>query len=407
MKKINFKQPKYILPMIALLPLTFLIYNIASIFSGSDKEQTRVVRDSINTALPEADEQSMDDKLATMDKADWSGDSYTGVDRLGEEEKENEEVSQGYTESELDQIDKRNADAIRAAREKAEMERSLAESRKHINRYANASSGSSSFRRGGNSSRSQIDELEDYASALDEIQQRNSRRATASYGRAAASYGRMYEGDESTNERETSSKERTGSTEKPTPPPALVYKTPEKDVEKFHTISTVTSAESSLIKAIIDKTTKARTGTRLRFKLLDGVTIKGVHLPKGAYLYGVVSGFENQRVKANITSILIKDKFVKVNLSVYDNDGMEGFYVPLSVFRNFVKEAGSQAIQNNVNFNSNNSGMAISAEAMALQALQNVYGSATSAISSNLKEEQARIKYNTIVYLINASESND
>lgn len=407
MKKINFKQPKYILPMIALFPLTFLIYNITNIFSGSDKEQTRVVRDSINTALPEADEQAMDGKLATMDKADWSGDAYTGVDRLGEEEKENEEVSQGYTESELDQIDKRNADAARAAREKAEMERSLAESRKHINRYANASSGSRSFRRGGNSSRSQIDELEDYASALDEIQQRNSRRATASYGRAAASYGRMYEGDESTNERETSSKERTGSTEKPTPPPALVYKTPEKDVEKFHTISTVTSAESSLIKAIIDKTTKARTGTRLRFKLLDGVTIKGVHLPKGAYLYGVVSGFENQRVKANITSILIKDKFVKVNLSVYDNDGMEGFYVPLSVFRNFVKEAGSQAIQNNVNFNSNSSGMAISAEAMALQALQNVYGSATSAISSNLKEEKARIKYNTIVYLINASESND
>ena len=346
--------------MIALLPLTFLIYNITSLFSGSDKEQSHVVRESINTSLPEADEQSMDNKLATMDKADWSGESYTGVERLGEEEKENEEVSQGYTESELDQIDKRNADAARAAKEKAEMERSLAESRNHINRYAN------------------------------EIQKRNSRRATASYGR-------MYEGDESTNERETSSKERTGSTEKPTPPPALVYKT----------ISTVTSAESSLIKAIIDKTTKARTGTRLRFKLLDGVTIKGVHLPKGTYLYGVVSGFENQRVKANITSILIKDKFVKVNLSVYDNDGMEGFYVPLSVFRNFLKEAGSQAIQNNVNFNSNNSGMAISAEAMALQALQNVYGSATSAISSNLKEDKARIKYNTIVYLINSSESND
>lgn len=384
--------------MIALLPLTFLIYNITSLFSGSDKEQTHIVRDSINTSLPEADEQAMDGKLATMDKADWSGDSYTGVDRLGEEEKKNEEVSQGYTESELDQIDKRNSEEARAAKEKAEMERSLAESRKHINRYANASSGSSSFRRGRNSSRSQIDELEDYASALDEIQQRNSRRATASYGR-------MSEGYESANDRETKRKEQTVLSEKPSTSPAIVYKTPEKDVEKFHTISTVTAAESSLIKAIIDKTTKARTGTRLRFKLLDGVTIKGVHLPKGTYLYGVVSGFENQRVKANITSILIKDKFVKVNLSVYDNDGMEGFYVPLSVFRNFLKEAGSQAIQNNVNFN--NSGMAISAEAMALQALQNVYGSATSAISSNLKEDKARIKYNTIVYLINSSESND
>ena len=401
MKQINFKQPQYILPLIALFPLTFLIYNITNIFSGSDKEQTRVVRDSINTALPEADEQAMDGKLATMDKADWSGDAYTGVDRLGEEEKENEEVSQGYTESELDQIDKRNADATRAAREKAEMERSLAESRRHFNSYANAGGSSRSSRGGRNSSRSQVDELEDYASALDEIQQRNSRRATAGYSGSYGSYESPYREESPSHQ-----KEQVSASEKSAPQPALVYKTPEKDVDKFHTISPTTAAESSLIKAIIDKTTKARTGTRLRFKLLDGVTIKGVHLPKGTYLYGVVSGFENQRVKANITSILIKDKFVKVNLSVYDNDGMEGFYVPLSVFRNFLKEAGSQAVQNNMNF-ANNTGAAITAEAMALQALQNVYGSATSAISSNLKEEKARIKYNTIVYLINASESND
>lgn len=400
MKKIDFKQPKYILPMIALLPLTFLLYNITSLFSGS-KEQTHVVKDSINTALPEADEQSMDGKLATMDKADWSDEAYTGVGALGEEEQEKDEASQGYTESELDQIDKRNADAARAAKEKAEMERSLAESRRHINRYANAGGSSRSSRGGRNSSRSQIDELEDYASALDEIQQRNSRRATAGYSGPYGSYESPYREENLSHQ-----KEQVSASEKSSPQPALVYKTPEKDVDKFHTISPTTAAESSLIKAIIDKTTKARTGTRLRFKLLDGVTIKGVHLPKGTYLYGVVSGFENQRVKANITSILIKDKFVKVNLAVYDNDGMEGFYVPLSVFRNFLKEAGSQAVQNNMNF-ANNTGAAITAEAMALQALQNVYGSATSAISSNLKEEKARIKYNTIVYLINASESND
>ena len=400
MKKIDFKQPKYILPMIALLPLTFLLYNITSLFSGS-KEQTHVVKDSINTALPEADEQSMDGKLATMDKADWSDEAYTGVGALGEEEQEKDEASQGYTESELDQIDKRNADAARAAKEKAEMERSLAESRRHINRYANAGGSSRSSRGGRNSSRSQIDELEDYASALDEIQQRNSRRATAGYSGSYGSYESPYREESPSHQ-----KEQVSASEKSSHQPALVYKTPEKDVDKFHTISPTTAAESSLIKAIIDKTTKARTGTRLRFKLLDGVTIKGVHLPKGTYLYGVVSGFENQRVKANITSILIKDKFVKVNLAVYDNDGMEGFYVPLSVFRNFLKEAGSQAVQNNMNF-ANNTGAAITAEAMALQALQNVYGSATSAISSNLKEEKARIKYNTIVYLINASESND
>ena len=76
---------------------------------------------------------------------------------------------------------------------------------------------------------------------------------------------------------------------------------------------------------MIDQTTKAREGTRLRFKLLDDVTVGGINLKKGTYLYGTVTGFGQQRVRAAITSILIGDKFVKVNLSVFDNDGMEAF----------------------------------------------------------------------------------
>ena len=48
---------------------------------------------------------------------------------------------------------------------------------------------------------------------------------------------------------------------------------------------------------------------------------------KGTYLYGTVTGFGQQRVRASITSILVGDRFIKVKLSVFDNDGMEGFYV--------------------------------------------------------------------------------
>lgn len=405
-KKIDFKQPKYILPLIALLPLTFLLYNVSSLFSGRNKETAHVVKDSINTELPEADGQEMEGKLAAMDKVDWSDEAYTGVERLGEVEEKTEETSQGYSEDELNEIDRRNAKRKHDEQEQAAMEASLAESKRHVNNYEGAypTSGgraSRSSRRGGGNTRSQYDELEDYASALEEIQQRNSRRAMGGYPGSTEDYSGGH--GAASHEAASNGKEVAVNREEK---PALVLKTPEKDVEKFHTINNAPAGESSLITAIIDKTTKARTGTRLRFKLLDGVIIKGVHLPKGTYLYGIVSGFENQRVKANITSILIKDKFVKVNLSVYDNDGMEGFYVPTSLFRNFVKEASAQAVQGNMNFNSNQ-GMAVSAEAVALQALQNVYSSATTAISSNLREEKARIKYNTTVYLINASNDNE
>ena len=157
---------------------------------------------------------------------------------------------------------------------------------------------------------------------------------------------------------------------------------------------------------MIDQTTKAREGTRLRFKLLDDVTVSGTKLKKGTYLYGTVTGFSSQRVKATITSILAGDKFIKVKLSVFDNDGMEGFYVPESSFRDFVKDTGSNVVQQDINIESDGGyGSGISGEAVALQALQNMYNSATSALSSNIRKNKAKIKYNTIVYLINSDDA--
>ena len=50
-------------------------------------------------------------------------------------------------------------------------------------------------------------------------------------------------------------------------------------------------------------------------------------------------------------------------------------------------------------------GSGISGEAIALQALQNMYNSATSALSSNIRKTKAKIKYNTIVYLINSDDA--
>lgn len=398
MKKINFKQPKYILPLVAFIPLVFLIYNIAGIFGGENKAESKVVTDSINTALPEADEQQVDGKLDAMNKAEWMGENYTALGRLGEDTVAREEIPHGYTEAELDAIDKKNAAADQAAKERAELERTLAESRRHVNsyKYGGRASAHNSFNT-SYSSRSQYDELADYAQALDEIQQRNRGRYSNSYGETEQNPTPKQE------EAVPSAKSSQKSLEAK---PELVYKTLEKGAEKFHTLHPKSSAENSLIKAIIDKTTKAKTGTRLRFKLLDAVTIKGVHIPKGTYLYGVVTGFEGQRVLASISSILLKDKLVKVNLSVYDNDGMEGFYVPSSVFRTFVKDASASAVNGNMNFNGTTASE-ISAETMALQALQNVYSSATSAISNNIRQDKARIKYNTTVYLINASQSEE
>ncbi len=91
----------------------------------------------------------------------------------------------------------------------------------------------------------------------------------------------------------------------------------------FNTLA-VNAREPKLIQAIIDEDIKAVDGSRVRLRLLDDVEINECVVKRGSYLYATMSGFSSGRVKGNITSILIEDELVKVSLSLYDTDGMEG-----------------------------------------------------------------------------------
>lgn len=414
MKKLNLKQPKYIFPLVVFLPLTFLAYEVSNMFDGNSTASTKVATDSLNMELPDADNQAMKDKMASMGDRGMGEGGYSAIDGLGNDEETKDSSGNGYSEGEMDQIDKDNADRIAQQKAQEEMERSLAESRKHINAYSGGGYGGSygggGSRRSSGSSRR--DELDDYAKELEYIQKRSQAAQRAidagsgnygGYGDGNDSYGNYdnpYAGGYGGNGR--SNRQTGGKSKKNSEKVQTVEKVNSPNADHFNTVSATKNVDAPLIKAMIDKTTKAHEGTRLRFKLLDDVTINKVLLKKGTYLYGLVTGFGQQRVRANITSILVGSKFIKVNLSVYDNDGMEGFYVPESAFRDMMKEAGSQAMQQNMQFG-NNYGSTLNGESVALQALQNIYQSASNAVSANMRKNKARIKYNTIVYLINTS----
>jgi conjugative transposon TraM protein len=403
MKKINFKQPKYIFPLVILLPLLFLAYIISNFWGdGSNTAKHGVVTDSINMNLPDAAHEDMGDKMSEMNRRMAEDGAYTAVTGIGEDKEEKDSTGSGYSESELNAIDKANADKIREQKEVEEMERSLAESRKHINSYSAAGNGRGHS--GGSSSkygRSQSDDFDDYAAEIDAIQRRSAARQKALAG-TLDDADTASEGHSSRKSESLKGKKKT--TDKSEEKAAVVEKVQSAGADKFHTVGSEEAMDEPLIKAMIDKTTKAHEGTRLRFKLLDDVTIKGMKLKKGTYLYGIVTGFGQQRVMASITSILVRDKFIKVSLSVFDNDGMEGFYVPESAFRDMMKDAGSQAMQQNIQLSSDYGG-GLSGEAIALQALQNMYQSASNAVAGNIRKNKARIKYNTIVYLINTGNN--
>lgn len=143
-------------------------------------------------------------------------------------------------------------------------------------------------------------------------------------------------------------------------------------------------------------------GSRVRLRLLDDVEINETVVPKGSYLYATMSGFGNQRVKGSVKSILVDDELVKVSLSLYDTDGLEGLYVPGSTFRETAQDVASNAMNSTMNINNGTSGNAFSQWGM--QAIQNAYQRTSNALSKAVKKNKAKLKYGTFVYLVNGRE---
>ncbi|MBR4924312.1 MAG: conjugative transposon protein TraM [Prevotella sp.] len=400
-KKIDLRQGKYWFPLVLFVPLVAIAYFSCEMFKGTETQEG-MVTDSINTMMPEPAGDGLHNKFAAMEDNLLRGDGYTAVSALGEEGTGESDDENVYSESEMDRIDREKAEKKREEEQMAALQQQLRESRMHINQYDDRYTSHSSGTNG-----SQQREMEQFEQEMRQIQERSRKMARditgddASYGSNGNAQNQPYPnaGGQITgydiygNPIYASQQQKKDTV-------AVVTKAETGNADSFNTIADEEKLDDPLIKAMIDKTTKAHEGTRLRFKLLDDVIVKGTKLKKGTYLYGTVTGFGQQRVMADITSILVKDKFLKIHLTVYDLDGMQGFYVPESAFRDMMKNAGSAAMQSNISFDSGGSG-GISAEALALQALQNVYQSTSSAVSQAIKKNRAKIKYNSIVYLIN------
>ena len=183
--------------------------------------------------------------------------------------------------------------------------------------------------------------------------------------------------------------------------PEEVVKTLKETSDYFNSIIT-NEPEHKLIKAIVDEDVKAVDGSRVRLRLLDDIDIGERTIPKGSYLFCIMSGLSQQRVKGTVKSVLVNDELVKVNLSIYDTDGMEGLYVPRSSFRETTQDVASGAMSQSMSINDGSATSSMGRWGM--QALQNAYQKTANAISKGIRKNKVNIKYGTQVYLINSKE---
>jgi conjugative transposon TraM protein len=163
--------------------------------------------------------------------------------------------------------------------------------------------------------------------------------------------------------------------------------------EDFNTV--MPRSESSFISAMIDENVTGYAGSRIRLRLLEEIKAGKFIVPKGTYLYGEINGFTGQRVTLLVKSILLANQILPVKLEVYDMDGLPGLFVPNSAFRDFTKDLGGNSMQG-VNITQG----AATGSQLLMSSVDKVFQSTSSAIASAIRKNKAKIKYNSYIYLI-------
>ena len=392
MKKIDYKQPKYVLPMILYPLILGTGYFTIGMFTTEVKsvDKNLMATNYLNSELPEA---KIDDELGSkrenMVNAFGDAKDYTAVENAERDSvKGKEEYQTRYN----------NGEAAAIVRHDAELE-NLRQFQRRKQEIAARNMGK-----------------DDFVVPLSEEDRRNARRLRGREGREeseellaqARAQGRSVTGsspyeddDEESTHKKGHSKETASSSGNSEEKAETVVKVMKTESEYFNTVSQ-NAPGSSLITAIIDENIKAVDGSRVRLRLLDDVEIGGLFVPKGTYLYATMSGFSKQRVKGKVASVFVGDEIKTINLSIYDTDGMEGLYVPSSTFRETAKDIGSSAMQQSMSIDGSNSN---NSEAQwAQQTVQQAYQRTSQAISKAIRKNKVKLKYGTRVYLINGQQ---
>ena len=387
LKKINWKQPKYMIPLIIYFPLLFVGYFVINLFHTEKAEipDGLATTEYLNPDLPEAKMKGdgIGNKYESMLKSYGKIDDYSALGNIERNEEDTrEEYESKYTDEEREQLEAQEAAKL------AEMQRQLQESAQKGQEIAQGGSPSEEDRIARSKQREQeaMDEL-NRAIAQARLQaQQSMMPAATDTADAGQREGKV----------EASDKKKTDDDE-----PQEVVKKVKVSSDYFNTLCD-NDKETSLIKAIIDENIKAVDGSRVRLRLLDDIEINDVVVPKGSYLYATMSGFGSQRVKGNVQSIMVDDDIIKVSLALYDTDGLEGLYVPSSRFRETTKDVGSGALSNTSTLTNNSTTSGNSLATWGAQTITNAVKKTSNAISKAIKKNNAKLKYGTFVYLINS-----
>ena len=287
--KINFRQPKYMLPAIVYIPLIATGYFVFDMFNtevAETQDKNLQTTEFLNPNLPGAQIKNGDGiggKYENMAKSYGRIADYSAVDNIERDNEEEKEAYESkYTEEDLAEL-VRQAEEKDDAAEVADAKAREAEALEALNKAL------AEARLRGQAAVAPV--------AQDTTQAGPPKEQIEVKGQIAEDSKAVKALDEEDKAQEVVKKVKVTS-------------------DYFNTL-TQNEHEPKLIKAIIDEDVKATDGSRVRLRLLDDIEIGETVVKKGSYLYATMSGFGSQRVKGSINSILVDDELIKVSLSLY------------------------------------------------------------------------------------------
>ena len=397
-KKINFKQPKYIFPLILLPVILFLGFQTTK-YMDKEKQPEEISQD-LSLNLGETQD-SILSKNAAYDDLFERGDGRSMLDGMDTDK----DSLQSYSDN-LDYNQKRYIDSLKMVRS--------------LNNRANGNGGNDSYYK-QNSQRNSDEK--DFQRSAEMIRMLNN-ESNGSGSNLNANSANENSFEKPKNEVESDPVKMLkrqmlmiDSLEKAKDPEyqsALAAENKlKKNKEKMDAFlnSTLRVDKSTLnpsfnsiakkngdsfIKAVIDENNKGYLGSRIRFRLLEDINVGKHKINKGTILYGQISGFTLQRVNLNVVSILKDGNILPVNLSVFDMDGMQGLYIPQSDFREMLREMGSNSVQGTQ--------MDSGGESFFTSLFSTLFSSTSKTIANMIRQNKAKLKYNSYLYLINDKE---
>lgn len=393
-KNINFKQGKYIMPLVIYPLLLFVGYFVIDLFHTEKAEipdKNLATTEYLNPDLPEAQMRGdgIGGKYESMVKSYGKIDDYSAMENIDRnEESQIEDYESKYSESDLEML--------------AQLQQSKEKGEAMLN--PDLTSGYSEEQRLAMQQQREREAMDELNRALAQARlqgQQASQMPSEDEPNENVTNSQVSNVNQAEGKININEKAVTGLSDNEEP--QEVVKKVKVTSDYFNTIA-VNEPEAKLIKAIIDEDVKAVDGSRVRLRLLDDIEINQITVPKGSYLYATMSGFSSQRVKGSIKSILVNDELIKVSLSLYDTDGLEGLYVPSSNFRETTKDVASGAMNNTSSLTQSSTSPGNALVQWGNQAITNAVQKTSNAISKSIRKNSAKLKYGTFVYLINGKE---